>query len=219
MSKNGEDTTQDIWWSKKIEEKYDVQPKHLAAIKYIDVNSFPLLDVGAGPGVFLGQIENGFPGANVSGIEMSQEAVKRKLCKAPIQCAEIFSWEGNATYRTVSLIDVIEHLQDPASALKKINKICTHLIVACPNFNFLGARFDMLLGRIPFQNRVGRGGHIYWCQYDSLLALFRSAGFVVRGENHLFPKNESSLLRFFLRLFPSVFAHEFVFFLEKKNDL
>jgi len=127
---------------------------------------------------------------------------------------DIAQWSPTERVSTMSLIDVIEHLPDPEPLLRHLAEFAEYVLIACPNFNFVKARWDVLMGRIPFQNRVGRGGHIYWCQIDVLMACFEKYGFNVVGFNHLYPRNGNKPLRRILDKWPSMFAHEFVFLLK-----
>lgn len=201
----------DAWWSQKLDQKYGVQWKHIAAAQLLSSNHFPMVDLGAGAGVFLKLIEERFPGVAASGVEISETAIKNKMCSSPIVQGDLASWKAVGRVSTVSLIDVVEHIADPEPLLKSVASFSDYLVLACPNFNYLKARWDVLRGNVPFQNRVGRGGHVYWCQYDSLIRLFEMTGFSVIGENHIYPKNGNSILRRIFGWWPSLFAHEFVF--------
>ncbi len=204
----------DAWWSQKLDQKYGVQWKHVAAAQLLSPDHFPMVDLGAGAGVFLKLIEERFPGMELSGVEVSETAIKNKVCASTIAWGDLSSWKPEATVKTVSLIDVVEHIADPEPLLKTISGFSDYLVLACPNFNYLKARWDVLRGGVPFQNRVGRGGHVYWCQYESLIHLFQKTGFVVIGENHIYPRNNNSFLRRLMGWWPSLFAHEFVFMLK-----
>lgn len=208
----------DTWWKQKLDQKYGVQWKHIAAAKLLSQSHFPMVDLGAGAGVFLKLIEDRFPGVELSGVEISETAINNKVCASTIAWGDLLSWKPETTVRTVSLIDVIEHIADPEPLLKAISGFSDYLVIACPNFNYLTARWDVLRGAVPFQNRVGRGGHVYWCQYDALIRLFCKTGFNVVGENHIYPKNGNSFLRRLLGWWPSLFAHEFVFVVRGKRN-
>ena len=204
----------DAWWSQKLDQKYGVQWKHIAAAQLLSSDRFPMVDLGAGVGVFLKLIEERFPGVEMSGVEISETAIKNKVCFSPIAQSDLATWKPVGRVATVSLIDVVEHIADPEPLLETIAHFSDYLILACPNFNYLEARWEVLQGKIPFQNRVGRGGHVYWCQYGSLIQLFEKAGFSVIGENHIYPKNGNSFLRRIFGWWPTLFAHEFVFMLQ-----
>lgn len=206
------------WWDRKLAQKYSVQWKHVAAAQLLTEKHFPLVDLGAGSGVFLKFIEDRFPHMKIEGVEMSATAISNKVCSCFISRGNISNWVPAERVITVSLIDVIEHIPDPFQLMENIANHSDYVIISCPNFNFYQARWDVLLGRIPFQNRIGRGGHIYWCQFDSLVSLFRKAGMDVVRVNHLYPKNGNKWLKWMFSLSPTVFAHEFVFELRCRGD-
>lgn len=206
----------DSWWKEKKDQGYCTQAKHLSVLGTLMPEDFPLVDLGTGDGTFLSLVEEAFPGQHCEGVEVSSEAIRGKKCSSRIFHSDLFHWrDSERKFSTVTLIDVIEHLPNPEALFMQLAETATHLILACPNFSFLLARLDMLIGKIPFQNREARGGHIYWCQYSSLRRLFSQTGFEVAQEMHLFPRNNNRLLRAIFQMRPSLFAHEFVFRLRR----
>ncbi len=205
------------WWNDKLRNGYGVQQKHLAVAELVDGRHFPLVDLGAGNGRLLQLLETAFSSADLSGVELSASAIESKECRAPITNESIMEWIPNKKPSTLTLVDVLEHLPDPLPLLKRLSEISPRLIVACPNFNFLTARLTMLSGKIPFQNKQARGGHIFWCQYNALKELYYKAGYTIVRENHLYPRH--TRLRKILSIRPSLFAHEFVFMLERSNAI
>lgn len=199
------------WWKQKLGKNYGVQLKHIAAAQLLTSKHFPLADLGAGSGVFLKLLEERFHDAELSGVEISDTAVENKICSSRIEKGNLEFWQPGGNISCISLVDVIEHMPDPELILDNFAKHCEYLLLTCPNFNFIKARWDVLIGRIPFQNRINRGGHIYWCQYELIKKALKRSGFTVIGENHLYPKNHHGLLRRILNLRPAIFAHEFVF--------
>jgi len=206
------------WWLKKLQADYEVEQKHIAAGQLLTEASLPLVDLGAGTGVFMRLLEEKFPTGNITGVELSDLAISNKICQSPIIQQNINTWRSDSTVKTVSLIDVIEHIPDPEPLIQQLCQQTEHILIACPNFNFIKARVDILLGKIPFQNRTRRGGHVYWCQLKSLRALFDRTGLVIKQENHLYPKNYMPWIRTLLNLAPATFAHEFVFLLQVKRQ-
>lgn len=208
----------DEWWQSKLLPDTSVQWKHLAALAMLSENSFPMVDLGAGRGVFIQAVSQKFPGLPVSGVEMSRVAIENSVCKAAIEEASILEWRPMQTrVRTACMIDVIEHLSDPVQVLRHVADYADEILIACPNFNFLRARIDVALGKVPFQNKPARGGHVYWCQYDGIKSLFADCGLAICAERHIYPKNENVLASAIGRLRPSLLAHEFVFLLTNKR--
>ena len=204
----------DTWWTNRLNTNYGVQWKHIAAAHLLNGDCFPLVDLGAGAGVFLKLLEERFPSAQLQGVELSKTAIANKYCNSGIVQGDITSWMPMERVSTVSLIDVLEHIPDPEPLLQHVAKYADHILIACPNFNFLKARWDVLAGNIPFQNKVGRGGHVYWVQQDMLQKTFDKCGLKVREINHLFPKNNIRFIRKILSFKSSLMAHEFCYLLE-----
>jgi hypothetical protein len=204
----------DLWWQSKLAHSYGLQRKHTAALALIQTDDFPLVDLGAGNGIFLKALEDRYPEKPVYGVELSEVAVSQKLCKTKIEQGSILEWyPRQKSIKTVTLIDVIEHLLNPEQLLSQVTGYASQVLIACPNFNFYQARIDVMLGKIPFQNKPSRGGHVYWCQYNSLLKLFSDCKLKIAQENHIYPKNNYHLARIIGNLRPSLFACEFVFLL------
>jgi hypothetical protein len=207
----------DQWWAEKFKQNYGVQRKHLAAVALLESKCFPLVDLGAGAGIFLRLLEERFPGAKIEGREISETAIANKVCQADISRADIMRWVPPRRVAAVSLIDVVEHIADPEPLLRHVAGYADYVVLTCPNFNFVQARIDVMLGRIPFSNRIGRGGHVYWCQLETLRTFFRRVGLVVKAENHLFPRPQSRALARVFSRWPALFAHEFAFLLASES--
>lgn len=201
----------DAWWQTRVAQDYSVQPKHHACLALLEPGALPLVDLGAGNGTFLALVERRFPEGGVMGVELSQVGADHKTCQAPIEQGSILDWRPREPVETACLIDVLEHMHDPRALLLQVKDYARQIVIACPNFNFLLARVEVLRGNIPFQNKPARGGHVYWCQYQALHALFAECGLEVTAENHLYPRQQLALSRKLGALRPSLFAFEFVF--------
>lgn len=63
------------------------------------------------------------------------------------------------------MLDVLEHLLNPNNLLKEVFRVTSkYVIISVPNFNSLPSRIQVLLGKIPENNRHHQG-HIYWFNY------------------------------------------------------
>ncbi len=200
------------WWDEKLGGGYGLQAKHRAALSLLGEGDFPLVDLGCGNAVFLAALERAFPTAWLRGVELSARAIAAKACVAEVKQGSITEWHfpGEAVH-TASLLDVIEHFEDPEPLLAAIAPHVAQIVITCPNFNFLLARLDVLRGRIPFNNKVARGGHVYWCQYDALRAMFERLGLSIVAERHMYPRDHLPIARAIGDLRPSLLAHCFVF--------
>jgi hypothetical protein len=207
----------DQWWETKKSMGYAMQPKHKALLSMIGEDCFPLVDLGAGTGVFLDAVEHAYPGREAFGVELSGGAILNKVCASEIVRSGLLEWEpGHRSVKVATIIDVLEHLDNPEEVLRHVAGFAPTLVIACPNFSHFSARWAVLLGRVPFQNRLERGGHVYWCQYRGLRALFDRCGYAVAEERHLYTKHAISALRALFSLRPSLMAHEFLFKLVRK---
>ena len=84
-----------------------------------------LLDVGCGYGFFLKQFE-GEPEMELAGIEASKAAANKaaEVTDNIIHgCFEDVDFSGKSEFSFVSAFEVIEHLADPPTFLKKVNRI------------------------------------------------------------------------------------------------
>lgn len=205
----------DSWWKSKAISVADILQKHAHVLDLLDSASYPLIDLGCGTGKFLQCVEAIGADHVVIGVEGSEYAVKNKVCRSNILCDDIRHWVPGGNVATVTLIDVIEHINNPQKLLERIAGYADNIIIACPNFNHFTARLSVLFGRVPFQNRPQRGGHVYWCNYHMLFDLFESIGFAVIKEHHLYSKHNIQLARWIGKLAPSFFAHEFVFHIRR----
>ena len=206
-------TAWDGLWRDRLQRYGTPQRKHRIALALLQgaAPAFPLVDVGAGPGTFLKLVEEAFPAAAACGIDASGFAAQQRFCASDIIEGSAETWRPPAKVATVACIDVIEHVPSPEPFLAHIASYADRIILICPNFNFYQQRIDVLLGRIPFQNKPQRGGHVYWCQYASLRKLFASCRLSVEAELHEYPKHDWRLARAIGGLRPALFASAFGF--------
>ncbi len=133
-----------------------------------------LLDIGCGPGVYLGVAEK--DGFKVQGIEISKEGFEKskskfKVINKPLEDANI-----KGKFDVVTLFDVIEHLPTPKSTLLNINRIMNKNSLLCiitPDVDSLAARF--LGSRWPEFRRWRE--HIYFFSRKTMQRLLESTGF------------------------------------------
>lgn len=214
MSGNINEQFLDTWWTQKLGINYGVQWKHIASAQLLSGTNFPLVDLGAGVGVFLKLLEEKWPSTSLVGVEVSETAITGKYCSCQIIKGDITNWTPQHPVSTVSLIDVIEHFPDPKSLIQHVSLYADFILIACPNFNFIKARWDVMMGNIPFQNKAARGGHLFWCQQDLVENMFKECGLIINSTNHLYPKNNNRMLRNIFSLNSRMLAHEFCYLLE-----
>jgi 2-polyprenyl-3-methyl-5-hydroxy-6-metoxy-1,4-benzoquinol methylase len=165
----------------------------------------PILDVGAAQGI-LGQL------LHEAGEKFAIDAVEpnpvwaeharpfyRRVQACVIEEADL----PDGTYATVVCADVLEHLPDPAGALKRLRRAATGdalFIISLPNVAHLAVRLLLLFGRFP---RMERGildrTHLQFFTRDTAIAMLREAGLEVVQSNatgvpldELWPSGEGS---------------------------
>jgi len=107
------------------------------------------LDLGCGTGANIGLFEKY---TEVIGLDSSEEALSycRKKTKSPLVCGEALQppFKTN-TFSMVFAMDIFEHIDDDARALKGISKIMKKggkLLMTCPAFRFLWGGQDEVSG-------------------------------------------------------------------------
>lgn len=125
----------------------------LPYLKTIVLPSTRLVDLGCGQGLFLRELarRQWLPEENLYGLDQSQTAVdyvRRALPKAHAAVGDIYHLEYDRNFFNVCLLmETIEHLEDPAPALKQIHTVMApggRLLVSYPNF----PRLDWRLFRL-----------------------------------------------------------------------
>jgi 2-polyprenyl-3-methyl-5-hydroxy-6-metoxy-1,4-benzoquinol methylase len=104
-----------------------------------------LLDVGCGSGSFLGHMRG--LGWTVSGVDSDPDAVdqaRRALGSDEVHLGSLEELElEDASYEAITMSHVLEHLPDPAGALRACRRLLVPggcLVVATPNVRSLGSR-------------------------------------------------------------------------------
>lgn len=135
--------------------------RHTAALALVQEG--PILDIGCGDGLELSLLKDA--GYSAEGIDVSEEAVLR--CRERGLVANVYDPSKPLPFETDSvstilLLDVLEHVFDPGSLLAEAARISKKdVIVSVPNFSSIPARIQVALGKVPENNRPGKG-HIYW---------------------------------------------------------
>jgi methionine biosynthesis protein MetW len=163
---------EDRRWTSKVQ-----QPayRHHAALSL--VRRSPILDVGAGDGLFLRMLsERGF--ADAKGLDLSPVAVERgRKDGLDVECVDITAPLpfADASFETVVALDVLEHVLEPANLLQEMGRVGREVVVTVPNFLHWRQRLQMLSGSVPFQARPARG-HVHWFDEGILTRLAAEAG-------------------------------------------
>lgn len=168
-----------------------VQKFKVKKIKDLTPEHATIIDVGPGNGEFLELIRrHGKKGWDLWGVDFSSEAVtnlKQLGFKAIESRFEEIEWQSEPP-DLISMNQVIEHLEDPASAIEKAYNMLApggYIFIETPSTD----SWDYNL----FKNRYWGGWHIprHWVLYDekSLEYLLNSKGFDVVETNYFLSPN------------------------------
>lgn len=144
-----------------------------------------VLDVGCSSGNF-GHVLMEEKNCKVTGIDINEEDLKlaeKRLDEAYKINIESDDISQLGKFDVVLMADVIEHLVDPLSALKKIRKVIKNngkLIFSVPNMANIANRIELLKGRFEYTD-YGLLDHTHLHYYDrvELEQLLARAGFAV----------------------------------------
>lgn len=194
--------------------------RHSQALEMVEKGQ-RVLDIACGDGLLLSMLVQ--KGVVVSGVDFSEEGVKKCREKGlDVSVVDITTesthFQDN-TFDVVIMLDVLEHLYTPEDLLDESVRVSKkYIIISVPNFNSLPARLQVLFGKVPENNRPNKG-HVYWFTYENLTNMLRQHKLrVVELRTNTF--FESMFLigyftKFFVKVFPSLFALSFVIKLEK----
>jgi SAM-dependent methyltransferase len=136
-----------------------------------------VLDVGCGDGLFFGRLTEF--GSTIEGVEPSADLVSDdparpgRIHVAPFDA----SFQPTAPYALILMLDVVEHLSDPAAALRHALSILAPggtILITVPAFRLLWTRHDDLNHHVTRYTRA------------SFKALARASGFTIRRAGYFF---------------------------------
>jgi SAM-dependent methyltransferase len=145
----------------------------LSALRHIPgtIRGKRALDVGCGNGFVMAALENA--GLTMSGIDMHWSALvrARTRVRGPLYCSTAATLPFFPDFDLVTLLDVIEHVDDDVSVLDEARRVLTprgHAIVTVPAGPALWSTYDEVIGH---KRRYDR---------QTLVAALRRAHFDVR---------------------------------------
>ena len=129
-----------------------------------------VLDVGCGDGLLLQMLAQ--KGIQAQGVDISDVAVKECNKKGFTVQKNDFTTDllpfEKGSFDTVIALDVLEHVYNPEKLLSEMNRVSkSNIVISVPNFGSLPARVQVLLGRVPENNRPNKG-HLYWFTWSVL---------------------------------------------------
>ena len=172
-------------WKKK---KPVVLPSHVIASEM--VSEEPILDIGGGSGTLALLLkQRGFNKITI--VDISSVAVEKARAKGfKAQVLDVSKMPlpfKDLSFATVIATDVLEHLYDPVSVLKECGRIGKRIILSLPNFHYFKDRIEMLLGKVPFECRLQRGGHVFWFNYKILTDVLEKANLEIEKQVFITP--------------------------------
>lgn len=202
---------EDNRWSTTPQKK---EFRHTTAVELTPAGT--TLDVGCGDGLLLEMLKE--KSIEAQGVDISDVAVEVCTKKGfPVQKNDFTTDSlpfGEATFETVIALDVLEHVYNPEKILSEMNRVAkSTIVISVPNFGSLPARIQVLLGRVPENNRPNKG-HLYWFTWKVLLDLLAQEHLTIEEARFNTVWEHVPVLRdvmkFSARALPSVFALSFV---------
>lgn len=134
-------------------------------------------------------------GCVVTGIEIDPEAAEdaKQYCdRVIVGDIESMSLEesiGSQSFDVVIFVDVLEHLRDPAEALRKVKPYIAvegYLLASIPNIVHASVIFEMIRGNFDYRD-IGLldDTHIKFFTKKSILQNFEAAGYIVADLNRV----------------------------------
>lgn len=146
-----------------------------------------ILDIGCSSGNLGAALKQNKKGLYIVGIDMDEPDVKlasKNLDEAYVHNVEQDNLEKLGTFDVIIMADVIEHLLDPVSALKKIKKLLKpngRLVFSIPNMANLTTRIELLRGRFEYKDfGLLDRTHLHFYDHKEVNRVFADAGLVVK---------------------------------------
>jgi len=123
----------------------------LTAKQGIIFKNTAILDAGCGSGALLNELNKRYPGRELTVVDLSQTAIKYARKNMPdilFEVKNIFKITAEKKYDIIFCAEVLEHLLNPALALKKLSSLISNdgvLILTVPD-----GRKDTYIGHINF---------------------------------------------------------------------
>lgn len=193
-----------------------------------------VLDVGCGVGRFLAHVaELGHEG---TGIEISAASCREAGARGHrVLQGAAEDWPAlglpPGSFEVIAYLDVLEHLFNPAATLAQAAPLLAPggvFLVCVPNVGSLLGRLTLLRGRWPLDDHgLFDRGHLRWFTRENLAQHFAAVATVDEASLRFVPlepcqrwglwrtaKLQERILGFLARLWPSLWAHEFIFRLD-----
>jgi cyclopropane fatty-acyl-phospholipid synthase-like methyltransferase len=143
-----------------------------------DVPRGTICEVGCGTGEILLNLERAFPSSKLSGYEISPQAFNRAALKQTLntefRLKDLLA-ETDARYDLVLAIDVIEHVEDYISFIKKLKTFGTYKIFHIP----LDISVQSIFRAWPISELRRNVGHLHYFFKQTAIATLEDCGYTI----------------------------------------
>lgn len=143
-----------------------------------NISHSQICEIGCGVGGILLNLEKMFPDATLTGYEIAPYAFEKAKVRETERVKFVFgdaTKQENASYDVVLVIDVIEHVEDYVSFIKKIKSVGKYKIFHIP----LDISVQSVFRKTPIMGQRESVGHIHYFFKDSALATLKDCGYKI----------------------------------------
>lgn len=149
---------------------------------------FSVLEIGCDCGVNLMRIRNEFPQARLFGIEINPNAARIASGFGDVICGNIEDFDlpyGDGTFDYILFGDVLEHLQDPETAVgycRRLLRSGGRIIASIPNLMHYTVLQSLMGGDFTYQDTgLLDRTHIHFFTYNEIIRMFWRQGYKVEA--------------------------------------
>lgn len=196
-------------------------------------DEFSVLEIGCAGGATLQRIKKKFPNSKVYGVDINYAAIEnaKQYCKAwcldiekdplPPECEKSFDY--------IIFGDVLEHLHNPAAALKYTSLFLKEdgkFLISVPNIQHISVLSKLINGYFTYEDwGLLDRTHIHFFTYYELLRMFNDVGLEVVRKSYTdfnIYDDDEEIIKELMKIttFSQEFmfrAYQFLFILKKRN--
>jgi SAM-dependent methyltransferase len=167
-----------------------------------------ILDVGCGAGVFSARL-----GAHndVTGVEMSEENYLLAKERVRVRRGDFLELDIDGNFDTVLFADVLEHLHDPASALRKAEQLADEIVICVPNFGCFVVGILKLLGITETETGILDRTHVFIFTKKIIETMISDVGLVIVDHGSPRPVAAPAVYDWLIRIWPEFFGYQFMY--------